>query len=144
MGIDFGVKELAVVAYGDKSLVFHNINKSRTMRNLNRKLKHLQHNLARKYKQNGSYEETNNIRREKDKIKRLYYHISNIRKNYIHQITHQLVSLLPNKIVMEDLNVMGMMKNHHLAKSNPRTMFLRVQETDYLQVSVERNRNCIC
>lgn len=134
MGIDLGIKELAVVAYGDNSLVFHNINKSRTMRKLNQKLKHLQRNLARKYKQNGSYEETNNVRKEKDKIKRLYYRISNIRKNYIHQITHQLVSLLPNRVIMEDLNVMGMMKNHHLAKA--------IQEQNFYEFKRQMTYKC--
>ena len=42
---------------------------------------------------------------------------SNIRKNYIHQTTHELVSLLPKRVVMEDLNVKGMMKNRHLSKA---------------------------
>ncbi len=117
MGIDLGIKELAVVSYGSECLRFGNINKSRKMKNLESKLKHLQRNLSRKYKQNGSYEETKNIRKDIEKIKRLYYHISNIRKNYLHQTTHELISLLPARIVMEDLNVSGMMKNKHLSKA---------------------------
>lgn len=117
MGIDLGIKELAVVSFENECLKFGNINKSRKMKNLESKLKHFQRNLARKHKQNGSYEETANIRREKEKIKRLYYHISNIRKNYLHQTTHKLVSLLPQRIIMEDLNVSGMMKNRHLSKA---------------------------
>lgn len=39
--------------------------------------------------------------------------MSNIRNNYIHQTTHELVSKLPYRIVMEDLNVKSMMKNKH-------------------------------
>lgn len=117
MGIDLGIKELAVVSYGKECIKFHNINKSKRLKQLNRKLKHLQRNLARKYRKNVSYNETNNIRKEKEKIKRLYYRISNIRKNYLHQATHKLISLLPKRIVMEDLNISGMMKNHHLAKA---------------------------
>lgn len=117
MGIDLGVKQLAVVSFNDECLKFGNINKSKKVKQLNNKLKHLQRNLARKYRQNGSYKETNNIRKEKEKIKRLYYHISNIRRNYLHQTTHQLISLLPQKVVMEDLNVKGIMKNRHLARA---------------------------
>lgn len=117
MGIDLGVKQLAVVSFKNECLKFGNINKSKKMKQLNSKLKHLQRNLARKYRQNGSYEETNNIRKEKEKIKRLYYHISSIRRNRLHQTTHQLISLLPSKVVMEDLNVKGMMKNRHLARA---------------------------
>lgn len=80
MGIDLGIKELAVVSFDDGCLKFGNINKSKKVKNLESKLKHFQRNLARKYRQNGSYEETKNIQKEKGKIKRLYYHISNIRK----------------------------------------------------------------
>ena len=111
MGIDLGVKELAVVAFGDEQIVFHNKNKSKKVRQLRRKLKHLQRNLARKYRTNGSYEETNAVKELKDQIKRLYFHISNIQKDYIHQTTHTLVSLLPKIVTMEDLNVNGMMRN---------------------------------
>lgn len=117
IGIDLGIKELAVVSFSNECLKFKNINKTRKMKKLNSKLKHLQRNLSRKYRQNGSYEETNNIRKEIEKIRKLYYHISNIRKNYLHQTTHILVSLLPNRVVMEDLNVSGMIKNRHLARA---------------------------
>ena len=117
MGIDLGVKELAVVAFGDEQIVFHNKNKSKNVRQLRRKLKHLQCNLARKYRTNGSYEETNAIKELKDQIKRLYLHISNIQRDYIHQTTHTLVSLLPKIVTMEDLNVKGMMRNHCQARS---------------------------
>lgn len=117
MGIDLGIKELAVVSFSNECLKFKNINKTKKMKKLNSKLKHLQRNLSRKYRQNGSYEETNNIRKEIEKIRKLYYHISNIRKNYLHQTTHTLVSLLPNRVIMEDLNVLGMIKNRHLARA---------------------------
>ena len=117
MGIDLGVKELAVVAFGDEQVVFHNKNKSKKVRQLRRKLKHLQRNLARKYRTNGSYEETNAIKELKNQIKRLYFHISNIQRDYIHQTTHALVSLLPCRVTMEDLNVKGMMRNHCQARS---------------------------
>lgn len=117
MGIDLGVKELAVVSYGDECIRFGNINKSRTVRKLESKLKHLQRNLSRKYRTNGSYEETNNIRKNKKQIKQLYFRLSNIRDNYLHQTTHRLVSLLPQRIVMEDLDIQDMMKDKHMAKS---------------------------
>ena len=43
--------------------------------------------------------------------------ITNIRHNYIHQTTHALVAMMPKAVVMEDLNVSGMMKNKHLSKA---------------------------
>lgn len=120
MGIDLGVKDLAVVAYGNEKLVFSNINKSKKMRNLKKKVKHTQRTISRKYeanKQGNKYIKTKNIEREENKLRKLYARLSNVRINYIHQTTHKLVSLLPKRVVMEDLNVSGMMKNKHLAKA---------------------------
>jgi putative transposase len=117
MGIDLGVKDLATVAYGEECFVFHNINKSKRMKMLNHKLKHLQRKVCRKYQTNGNYEKTNNILKVEKQIKELYYHISCIRQNYIHQTTHKLIELLPNRVTMEDLNVIGMMKNKCLSRS---------------------------
>lgn len=120
MGIDLGVKELAVVEYDGQAHIFHNINKSRKMRQLKLKLKHLQRSVSRKYEANRSgnkYNKTGNIEREEAKLRKLHTKIANIRLNYLHQTTHSLVSMLPCRVVMEDLNVTGMMKNRHLSKA---------------------------
>ena len=120
MGIDLGIKELAVVACGDKQLVFHNINKSKQVCELNRKLKHTQRTISRKYEasksRTGRYEKTRNIEREENKLRKLYTRLTNIRHNYLHQTTAKIISLLPVRVTMEDLNVTGMMKNRHLSK----------------------------
>lgn len=119
MGIDLGIKDLAI-AECNGQIVFHNINKSKKMKELCKKQKHLQRSIARKYeanKQGKKYIKTKNIERLENKLRKLYCHISNIRQNYIHQCTHALVSLLPSRVVMEDLNITGMMKNRHLARA---------------------------
>lgn len=120
MGIDLGIKELAIVAYDDEKLIFHNINKSKKLRQINKQIIRIQRSISRKYEANrigNRYTKTKNIEREEHKLRKMYAKISNIRNNYIHQTTHQLVSLLPKRIVMEDLSVINMMKNHHLAKA---------------------------
>ena len=120
MGIDLGIKELATVAYGSESLVFHNINKSHRIRTIKRNIRTLQRRISRKYeknKQGRKFVKTRNIERCEEKLRRMHARLSNIRNNYIHQTTHKLVSLLPNTVVMEDLNVQGMMKNRHLSKA---------------------------
>lgn len=117
IGIDLGVKELAVVSYNGEQIVFPNINKSKRVRTIKSKLKHLQRKVSRKYRTNGNYEKTKAIEKVEAQIAELYYHLSNIRLNYIHQCTHKLISLLPERVVMEDLNVTGMMKNRHLSKA---------------------------
>lgn len=121
MGVDLGIKELAVVACGDEQIVLHNINKSKRVRDLKCKLKHTQRTISRKYeaskRRTGRYEKTKSIEREEDKARKLYARIANIRNDYLHQSTAKLISMLPRRIVMEDLNVCGMMKNKHLSKA---------------------------
>ena len=140
MGIDLGVKELAAVSYGDDSLIFHNINKSSKMRKLNRELKHLQRSVSRKYEENrqgNKYIKTNNIIKLEKKIYKINRKISNIRTNYIHQTTHKLVELLPKRVVMENLNVSGMMKNKHLSKAIAEQGFYRF--ISYMKYKCEWN-----
>ena len=140
MGIDLGVKELAAVSYGDDSLIFHNINKSSKMRKLNRELKHLQRSVSRKYKENrqgNKYIKTNNIIKLEKKIYKINRKISNIRTNYIHQTTHKLVELLPKRVVMENLNVSGMMKNKHLSEAIAEQGFYRF--ISYMKYKCEWN-----
>ena len=51
------------------------------------------------------------------KIRLLHRRLANIRDNYIHQITTEIVKTKPSQIVIEDLNIKGMMKNRHLSKA---------------------------
>lgn len=118
VGIDLGVKELAVVAFGEnEKIVFHNINKSSKMKNLEKKLKHTQRIISRKYEKNKKgkkYVKTKNIIREEEKLRKLFRKIANIRDNYIHYVTHEIVSMLPKRVVMEDLNVSEMLKHKYI------------------------------
>lgn len=83
MGIDLGIKELAVVAYGENQLVFHNINKSKRIKDIDRRIKFYQRSIARKHEESkkkyGRYLSTNNIEREKRKLKKLCAKKSNIK-----------------------------------------------------------------
>lgn len=45
------------------------------------------------------------------------HRLANIRQNYLHQTTTEIVKTKPSYIVIEDLNVKGMMKNRHLSKA---------------------------
>lgn len=120
VGIDLGIKDSAIVAYSDKKLVFQNINKSKKIRMYEEQIRHTQRSISRKYeanKQGNKYVKTKNIEKEEEKLRKLYTRISNIRNNYIHQSTRKIISLLPKKIIMEDLNIVGMMKNKHLSKA---------------------------
>ena len=43
--------------------------------------------------------------------------MSNIRNNYLHKVTTEIVKTKPFQINVEDLNITGMMKNKHLSKA---------------------------
>lgn len=138
LGIDLGVKDLAIAAFNGQHMVFHNINKSKRMRDLTKKERRLQRSISRKYeasrKRAGRYEKTKNIMREETELSRIRARKANIRYNYIHQITHTFVSLLPVRVVMEDLNVQGMMKNRHLSKA--------IQEQNFYEFMRQMEYKC--
>lgn len=118
IGIDLGIKDLAVVNVLDKPI--KNINKTKKVIRLKKRLKRLQRQLSRKYEANKKgkqFVKTNNIIKLEKQIKLLHRKISNIRHNHLHQATNKIIKLSPYRIVMEDLNVRGMMKNKHLSKA---------------------------
>ena len=117
IGIDLGVKELAVCS---NHQVFKNINKTKEVRKIEKRLRRLQRKVSRKYEMNkeGSrFVKTSNIIKIEKKIQHLHRRLTNIRDNHIHQATNAIVKTKPCKVVMEDLNVSGMMKNRHLSKA---------------------------
>ena len=127
LGIDLGIKSLAVTSNGK---VYKNINKTKEVKRLEKKLKREQRKLSRKIERNiAGYtknrkpiykkplKEIKNIGKQKEIIKSLHKRLSDIRKNHLHQTTSDIVKTKPYRIVMEDLNVKGMMKNEYLAKS---------------------------
>ena len=118
LGIDLGIKQLAIV--NDDGLDIPNINKTKKVRELEKKLKRLQRQCSKKYENNkigGCYQKTKNIAKLELKIKKLHRKLKNIRLNHIHQATTKIVKTKPSMIVVEDLKVSNMMKNRHLAKS---------------------------
>jgi putative transposase len=104
VGIDLGIKDFIITSEGE---IFDNI---KIKRNNQKKLTKLHRELSRKQK--GS----SNRNKAKIKLAKLYEKLNNKKENYLHRITNQLLD--ENQvIVIEDLNVKGMMKNHNLARS---------------------------
>ena len=133
VGIDLGIKDLAVINVLDKPI--KNINKTRKMKLLYKRLRRLQRKLSRKYEANKSgnkYIKTKNIIKLENKLRILHRKIANIRNNHIHQSTNKIIKLYPYRIVMEDLNVKGMMKNRHLSKAISRQGFYEfIRQIEY-------------
>lgn len=117
IGIDLGIKDLAICS--DK-YVYKNINKTKRVKKLEKKRRRLQRQISRKYninKEGSSYRKTSNIIKSEKKLLKLNHRLTNIRKNYTHQATTEIINREPTFIVLEDLNVVGMMKNKHLSKA---------------------------
>ena len=104
IGIDLGIKDFIVDSDGNR---YENI---KIKRNNSKKLIRLNRSLSRKQKGSKNKDKT------RIKLSKFHEKLNNKKENYLHQISNKLIS--ENQvIVMEDLNVKGMMKNHHLAKS---------------------------
>lgn len=104
VGVDLGIKDLAITSDGKK----HPANKY--IRNSEKKLRRLQRSLSRKTK--GS----KNREKARLKVALLQERVANQRKDDLHKLTTELVRSY-DVICIEDLNTKGMMRNHHLATS---------------------------
>ena len=136
LGIDLGIKDLAICSNGK---VYKNINHSYEVRRLEKVLKREQRKLSRMFEMNVSgyrtignkripilikpLNECHNFQKQKNVIKLLHRRLANIRNNYLHQATTEIVKTKPSRIVMETLNVKGMMKNKHFAESIQKQKF---------------------
>lgn len=118
IGIDVGIKNLAVCS--NKEEPYKNINNTNKVKKLEKKLHRLQRKISNKYEKNKegrSYVKTNNIMKLENNIRKLHKKLDNIRTDYRHQLTTEIVKTKPSRIVMESLNITGMLKNKHLSQS---------------------------
>lgn len=102
IGIDLGVKVFAAMSNGEKA-------ESPSYKKLDRKVRRLQLRLARQQK--------DSRRRNKTRIQiaKLHNQITDTRKDFLHKLSTKVVSE-NQTIVLEDLNVSGMVKNRKLAR----------------------------
>ena len=115
LGIDLGLKNLAICSDGT---IYKNINKTYVVKKIEKRLKRLQRQVSKKYEKNKKgkeYVKTKNIIKLEKQIQQTHRKLANIRNNYLHQTTTSIVKTKPYRIVIEDLNVKGMMKNKHLS-----------------------------
>ncbi|HBH1385310.1 transposase [Clostridioides difficile] len=122
IGIDLGIKDFAICSNGSK---FKNINKTSTVKKVEKKLKREQRKLSRKYEslkvRNKNIKEgvatRQNIQKQIVKVQKIHQRLANIRTDYINKTVFQVIEQKPGYITIEDLNVTGMMKNKHLSKA---------------------------
>ena len=117
IGIDLGIKDLAICS--DRN-TYKNINKTQRVKKLEKRKRRLQRSISRRYEKNKkgvSYCKTNNIIKKEKQLLKATKRLTNIRHNYLHQTTSEIVKRKPSFICIEDLNISGMMKNRHLSKA---------------------------
>ena len=117
IGIDLGIKDLAICSDGN---TYKNINKTSKIKKLEKSKRRLQRKISKKYlinKKGVSYHKTCNIIKSEKKLLKLNHRLTNIRNNYLHKVTSEIINRKPMFITIEDLNVNGMMKNKHLSKA---------------------------
>jgi len=105
LGVDVGLKVRAAISDG---AVFDN---QRPLDKAQRKLARLQRELSRR--KIGSA----NRAKTKAKVARMHKRVADIRRHNQHQVSRYVVDKGPRAVVIEDLNVKGMQKNHCLARS---------------------------
>ena len=116
VGIDLGVKDFVITSDGE---IFEN---KHSLKKKEKQIKKLQRQLSRKVK--GS----NNRKRAQVKIAKLFEKMTNKKDDYIHYVVNELLTYF-DTIFMEDLNVKGMLRNHHLAKAIQEVGFYKFKET---------------
>ncbi|WP_415324686.1 RNA-guided endonuclease InsQ/TnpB family protein [Clostridium perfringens] len=122
VGIDLGIKYFAICSNGNK---FKNINKTSTVKKVEKTLKREQRKLSRKYeslkirnkKEKGGNATSQNIQKQIVKVQKLHQRLTNIRTDYLNKTVFSIVKQKPSYITIEDLAVSNMMKNKHLSKA---------------------------
>ena len=132
IGIDLGIKEFAICSNGYK---FKNINKTSTVKKVEKKLKREERKISRKYenlkirnKKEGGKATQRNIQKQVIKVQKLHQRLTHIRRDYINKTIFSIIKQKPSYITIEDLNVKGMMKNRYLSKAVAQQKFFEFRK----------------
>lgn len=115
IGLDLNINSF-VTSSND---VYKNINSTRKIKNLTRRLKRYQRSISKKIEYSKRYNiklsTCKNFIKQKKQIYNIYSKLRNIRENSYYQISHLILSKNPKYIVIEDLDVKSMYKNKRIA-----------------------------
>ena len=109
VGVDLGIKTLATLSNGE---VFDNVKPYRIAK---RKLRNQQKEVSRRFKK-GAENQSSNYKKSVLKLAGTHARVANIRQDNLHKITTYLAKNFET-VVIEDLKVRNMTKNHHLASA---------------------------
>ena len=131
IGIDLGLKTLIYCSNGNTYEKPHT-------KMIDKKIKHLQRRISKIYQPMIDYcketrtkfstlKKSNNLIKLEKELRKYQIRKINILDSNIHRITSDLIKLNPERIVIEDLNVKGMMSNQKLAKNIQSSKFYEIR-----------------
>lgn len=113
IGIDMGLKDLMILSDG---MVYENINNEGKIKKLDKEKRCLESSMSRK-KIKGAKVQSKNFYKTRTKYYRVIEKLNNIRKDYRHRVTRDIINKKPKRIVLEDLDIKGMLKDETKAKA---------------------------
>lgn len=116
VGIDLGLTDLACLSDGTKIENPKHINKIKKKLNREQRKLSKQRDRIKRQDKNKRLSECKNYQKQRVKVAKLYQKLGNQRKDFLHKLTHMLIQN-HDVIMMENLAVKNMMKNHKLARS---------------------------
>lgn len=131
IGIDLGLKTLVYCSNGNTYEKPHT-------KIIDKKIKHFQRRISKIYQPMIDYcketrtkfstlKKSNNLIKLEKELRKYQIRKTNILDSNIHRITSDLIKINPERIVIEDLNVKGMMSNHKLARSVQTSKFYEIR-----------------
>ena len=135
LGVDLGVKNTAICSSGK---VFKNINKTKRVKKLKKKLKREQRSLSRSIEYSKSNKikliDLKNFSKKKLKLQRIFYRLNCIRNDYNNKIVNEITRTKLKYIAIEDLKISNMIKNKHLSKA--------IQEQNFYKIRIKLINKC--
>lgn len=131
IGIDMGLKDLMILSDG---MVYGNINKQSKIKKLDKEKRRLESQLSRK-RVKGAKTQSKNFYKTRTKYYSVINRLNDIRKDYRHQITRDVINKKPKRIVLEDLDIKGMLKDATKAKAISEAGWYTIRE--YLTYKAE-------
>ena len=139
LGIDLGIKDTAICSNG---MVFKNINKTKKVKKIKKKIKREQRKMSKSVEYSKSnkikLKECKNFNKKKLKVQRLFYKLNCIRDDYNNKMVDEITRTKLKYITIEDLKVSNMMKNKHLSKAIQEQNFYAIR-TKLINKCKERN-----
>ena len=135
LGVDLGIKDTAICSDGR---VFKNINKTKKVKKIEKKIKREQRKMSRSIEYSKSkkikLKDLKNFNKKKLKVQRLFYKLNCIRDDYNNKIVYEITRTKLKYITIEDLKVSNMLKNKHLSKA--------IQEQNFYVIRTKLINKC--